>query len=312
MELTSLFQKYQKIVIMRHKNPDLDAYGAQFGLFYALKEFLPHHEILAVGDSNSQNHVGVLIEMKQEHFEGSLCFVLDTVAKQMIESLDFERADHIVLIDHHQNKPDIKYHDYLHNPQASSTAEMIVDLLEESHIPIPYEASRALYLGIVGDTGRFQYSNTTSHTFEVVSKLLKTGIDIQSLYQLIYSESLKMKLMKSEFFASISLTKHFVAYRKNDIDFLEKHQIDTFTASRGLVNQMAGITEIPIWANFTFDRQTGTIVCELRSRSIPIVDIAKKYGGGGHSLACGCSLKTWEETDLLLADIDQLLEETHG
>ncbi len=70
---------------------------------------------------------------------------------------------------------------------------------------------------------------------------------------------------------------------------------------------MSGIEGIEIWANFTMD-EFGKVQSELRSKKIPIVDIAKKYGGGGHLLACGCTLSSFEEAKLVLADLDQLLE----
>ncbi len=310
--LDQLVDGFERIVVIRHKYPDLDAYGAQFGLTYALRQRYPQKNIIAAGDTNAMNHFGELVPISLALYENALVFVLDTVAKQMLENTLFEKAKKIVLIDHHLNDADVFHHLFIHNTAASSTSEIICDLLTESGIPIPSEAARPLFLGIVGDTGRFQYSNTTSHTFEVVGDLLKTGIDIQSLYQLIYAEPLKLRKLKSEFAASFETTSKGVAYRKNDREFLESHQVDTQTVSRGMVNQMAGISEIPIWANFTFDTVTAKIVCELRSRTIPIVDIAKKYGGGGHLLACGCTVDSWEDTLKIVKDLDSLLEETNG
>ncbi|MCK5762006.1 MAG: bifunctional oligoribonuclease/PAP phosphatase NrnA, partial [Candidatus Izimaplasma sp.] len=73
------------------------------------------------------------------------------------------------------------------------------------------------------------------------------------------------------------------------------------------VNQMSGMEDINIWANFTMDEEN-IVQVELRSKKIPIVDIAHKYGGGGHALACGCTLSSFEEADLVLNDLDELLE----
>jgi phosphoesterase RecJ-like protein len=71
---------------------------------------------------------------------------------------------------------------------------------------------------------------------------------------------------------------------------------------------MAGIKEIPIWANFTYDKQIGKIVCEFRSRDYPVLEIAKKYGGGGHLYACGCSVNEWEEVDRIIEDLNGLIK----
>jgi bifunctional oligoribonuclease and PAP phosphatase NrnA len=311
-QLRNWIEGFDNIVIIRHKSPDLDAYGAQFGLYHALKAEYPSKRIIAAGDVSALPYFGELVPIEPSLFQNAMVFVLDTVAKQMLENTWFETAKLVVLVDHHQNDPDVLYHHYLKNTGASSTSEMICDLLEESRIAIPLESAKALFLGIVGDTGRFQYSNTTAHTFATVGKLLQTGLEIQPLYQLIYAEPLKMRKLKNAFSASIEFTKNNVAYRRNDKAFLEQHQVDTPTVSRGMVNQMAGISEVPIWANFTYDFATQKIACELRSRSLTIVHIAKKYGGGGHNNACGCTVATWDDTNQILDDLDRLLEENHG
>jgi bifunctional oligoribonuclease and PAP phosphatase NrnA len=311
-QLRKWIEGFDKIVIIRHKAPDLDAYGAQFGLYHALKSAYPTKQIIAAGDKSTLPYFGELVPIEPSLYQNAMVFVLDTVAKQMMENTWFEAAIRIILIDHHQNDPDVRYDHYLKNTAASSTSEMICDLLEESRIAIPLEAAKALFLGIVGDTGRFQYSNTTARTFATVGKLLQTGLEIQPLYQLIYAEPLKLRKLKNAFSASIEFTKNNIAYRCNDKTFLEQHQVDTPTVSRGMVNQMAGISEVPIWANFTYDFATQKIACELRSRSLTIVHIAKKYGGGGHNNACGCMVETWADTNNILDDLDRLLEETNG
>jgi len=94
---------------------------------------------------------------------------------------------------------------------------------------------------------------------------------------------------------------------KNDISIKDKYNVSTFTVSRAMVNQMSGMEGIDIWANFTMDEE-GKIQVELRSKKLSIVDVARKYGGGGHALACGCTLSSFEEADLVLNDLDELLE----
>ena len=79
--------------------------------------------------------------------------------------------------------------------------------------------------------------------------------------------------------------------------------VTTFTVSRAMVNQMGSIKDIDIWANFT-EEDDGTILVELRSARDSIVHIARKYGGGGHALACGCSLSSFDEIDRVLNDLD--------
>ena len=121
--------------------------------------------------------------------------------------------------------------------------------------------------------------------------------------------TLNILLQKNYFQNKMQLTKNNVAYMFNDKDVFEKFDVDTFTVSRGMVNLMAGIDIVKIWANFTYDTKIDKVICEFRSRDISIVDIAKKYGGGGHACACGATISSFEEAKLILNDFDKLLEE---
>jgi phosphoesterase RecJ-like protein len=189
---------------------------------------------------------------------------------------------------------------------------MIARFLIRNNIKIDVVAAKPLFMGIVGDTGRFLFSSVKPDTFRIAAMLLESGIDLTKIYNSMYVESLESKKIKADYLNSFELTKNNVGYRKNDEAFLVKYNINSNMASRMLANQLSGIKEIPIWANFTHDIDSGRILCELRSREIPIVDIAKKYGGGGHLLACGATVASWKECDLILEDLDKLAEENHG
>ena len=307
-EVLNLVETYDSIIVARHKNPDLDAYGAQFGLFYALINKYPEKNIYVVGDDNNLNFFESLSEVDIAERKKSLVFILDTVAKQMLNEIDYLNYDKLILVDHHQNLPDIDYDYYIRNTDASSTAEMIFTLLMKWNIEVNKSSARALYMGIIGDTGRFMYSSTTARTLSIAGKLLNKDIDINEIHNLIYLENLENKKIKNIFFNSIEITEKNVAYRKNNQDFLDKYNLSPSFVSRGLIGQMAGIKEIPIWANFTYDKQIGKIVCEFRSRDYPVLEIAKKYGGGGHLYACGCSVNEWEDVDRIIEDLNGLIK----
>jgi len=307
-EIYSLIQEYDSIVIARHKNPDLDAYGSQFGLYYALKEKYPNKKIYAIGDTNSQNYFKELDIVDEDTKKSSLIFVLDTVASQMLNEADYIHHAKLVFVDHHQNFPDIDSDYYIRDTDASSTSEMIANLLISLGIEITHDSARALYMGIIGDTGRFLYSSTTANTLLTTAKLLDKKINTQEIHDLIYLESLDSKKIKNIFFNDIQFTKKNVAYKKNTQEFLKKYNLDANYVSRGLISQMSGIKEVPIWANFTYDKNVNKIICELRSRDYQVLDVAKKYGGGGHLYACGCSVNTWEETDEIIKDLNRMVK----
>ena len=306
-EVYHLIQEFDSIVIARHKNPDLDAYGSQFGLYYALKAKYPNKKIYAIGDDNNQNYFQELDKISDDIKKESLVFVLDTVAKQMLNEEDYLLHKKLVLIDHHQNIPDIEYDYYIRDVEASSTSEMVASFLLGLKMEINKESARALYMGIIGDTGRFMYNSTTPHTLKIASILLEKGINIQDIHDQIYLENLENKKIKAIFFNGVEFTKKNVAYKKNTQEFLDKYNLEANFVSRALISQMSGIEEVPVWANFTYDKKIDRILCEFRSRRYQVLDIAKQYGGGGHLYACGCSVKTWEEVDLIIKDLNKLV-----
>ena len=308
-DILKSIETHDSIIIARHKNPDLDAYGSQFGFYYALKARYPHKKIYITGDSNRLNFFGELDEPDIDIRKKSLVFILDTVAKQMLRDVDYSHYKKMILIDHHRNDPDIPYDIYLKDINASSTAEMVSDLLFSLEMDLNDDSARALYMGIVGDTGRFMFNSTTAKTFSIVSKLMAYHINLNDIYKLMYLDTFENKKLKSDFFASVQMTKMNVAYRKNTKAYLEENNLESNYVSRGLIGQMAGIKEIPIWVNFTYNPDEDNIKCEIRSRDYPVLNVAKKYGGGGHLTACGCSLETWDQTDMVLKDLDELIKE---
>ena len=168
-------------------------------------------------------------------------------------------------------------------------------------------AAERLLTGILTDSGRFLYPKTSSDTLRVAADLIDIGVDINKIYDKLYTESINSKKLKGYFINNFRITDHKVAYMKNDLSVKEKFGVTKFVVSRAMVNQMAGIEGVEIWANFT-ENENKEILCELRSKQKSIVHIARKYGGGGHALACGCTLQSFDEVDGLLVDLDQYIE----
>ena len=104
----------------------------------------------------------------------------------------------------------------------------------------------------------------------------------------------------------IQTTKQGVAYIYTSKEEAQSYGADTFTLSRGMVNVMSEIRGIHSWVNFT-EAEEG-ILCEIRSNTYNINPIAVKYGGGGHHMASGATLKDREEAMALLEEICALGE----
>ncbi|MFA7588838.1 MAG: bifunctional oligoribonuclease/PAP phosphatase NrnA [Acholeplasmataceae bacterium] len=304
-QIIDKIEKYEKIIIHRHKRPDMDAIGSQYGLYLLLKENYPQKEIYVVGDLNDMVYEAKMDDISDQIYHGSLVIITDVSVVKMISDDRYNLAAEIIIIDHHQNDtdlPDVSI--FYRNATFASAAEMIIDLARFAKYKITPEAATYLYGGMVTDTGRFLFLNEASQTFELAAYITKFKPSIQPFYDYLYTEPL-IKRQAKNLFSSFEITRNGVAYRKNSDAILKQSGLDFQAVSRGMVNQMAGIKEIPIWANFTEDIENNVVVGEFRSRGITIVDIAKKYGGGGHNHACGATLKNWDEVDLVLKDLDE-------
>ena len=304
-----LFEKieqYDTIIIHRHERPDLDALGSQLGLKLTLKNRFPNKNIYAVGDpSRRYSFIGSMDLIDDSKFVNALCIIVDVAVANMVSDQRYKMAKEVFVIDHHNNQCDITANWICDNKRIAA-AELITDLLIKHNYFIPSDAATALYGGIVTDSGRFQYGYSSS-VFNVASHLVKSGANPKYIYDNIYVETQAERDMKLYFQNQIKF-KDGVSYIKSGDEVFKKFHVEFQDISRGMVNIMAGVLETEIWCNFTYDVTKDAVIGEFRSRSISIVDVAKKYGGGGHLLACGATLKDFDEADLVINDFIELIK----
>lgn len=305
-KIDELINKYETIIIHRHKNPDMDAIGSQMGLAYLIREKYPNKLVFVVGDENRFIKEPMSI-IDEAAFEGSLSIIVDVAVDFMISDERYKLAKETLIIDHHTNSANIPATTFI-DSSFSSASEYIVEIFKSLGYKFNKQINEYLYAGMIMDTGRFMYLKNAKKTFEIAAFLMEENFDFQKLYNWLYVEPLERRLLKHQF-ESRFVFEDGIAYLKNTKEDLEKMNIDTFSVSRGMVNLASGIEEIKIWLNFTFDNETNKIIGEFRSRGIIIVDVAKSFGGGGHNFACGATLNDWEEVDLIINEYKKLLKE---
>ncbi|AIO18238.1 Bifunctional oligoribonuclease and PAP phosphatase NrnA [Candidatus Izimaplasma bacterium HR1] len=298
----SLIHKYNRIIIHRHKNPDGDAYGSQMGLKRLIELNYPDKEVYAVGDENTFNFLGHMDIIPDDYYYGSLAIVVDVCVHRLISDKRYLKADEILVVDHHLNEPDFKCISIIESDHIACAGLLASVFIENDCIFDELAATRFL-TGIVTDSGRFVYPKTSAETLETAAYLVRQGADLDWIYDKLYTEELNFKKLKGYFINNFKITENNVAYMKNDKTVKDMFGVTTFTVSRAMVNQMSSIRNINIWANFT-EEDDGNVLVELRSGKESIVHIARKYGGGGHALACGCSLSSLDEVEKVLKDLD--------
>ena len=299
-------QAFQRIIIHRHGRPDGDAIGSQVGLKYIIKENFPEKEVYAVGDA--PGFFGFVEgstpdEIPDSYYEDALAVILDCGGVNMINDDRYTLAKKTVRMDHHLFTGAIADNEVI-DSSYESCCGLVAHLAKESGLRLNAVAAKALYTGMVTDSGRFRYDATTSRTFSLASFLLETPFDITEIYRHLYADSIEGKKLKAKFVLKIQFTPNNVAYIYTTKEEVAELGVDLFTISRGMVNTMADIKNVDIWCNFT-ETDNG-VQCELRSSIYNINPIAVKYGGGGHAKASGATVADWETAMAMLQDLDNL------
>lgn len=296
-------EKYDRIIIHRHSNPDGDAIGSQVGLKNILKENYPEKQIFAVGDPSKR--YGFIEDCEtdtipDEYYRGALAFVLDTSATALISDERYKLADEVIKMDHHifcEEFADIEVID----TSFESCCGLIGMFAMKTGLQVTPLAAKALYTGMITDSGRFRYDSTSSQTFKVASFLMEQKFNTNDIFSNLYADELSFIQLRAKFVLKITMTDAPVSYIYTTLDEAKSYNADTFTISRGMVNTMGDIKGIDIWVNFT-ETENG-VLCEIRSNKYNINTIAVKYGGGGHAKASGATIKDRAEAMNMLSDL---------
>ncbi len=313
-QILNIIKEYQTIIIHRHGRPDGDALGSQIGLKESIKETFPNKEVYVVGDvSQKLKFIGEMDIIDDDKYQNALVIVLDCSDITMICDERYKLGNFIIKIDHHI--PNTQNSDYGHinivETNEVSCASLLAKIIFANDMKLTSSGAKALFTGIVTDSGRFRYDSVTSSTFNIAARLLEYNFNLNDIYNNLYIEDWNIVLLRSELLMKVQFTKHGVAFFKNTLEDVEKYNVDFFTISRGMVNIMSGIKNIDIWANFTENDQ-GKVIVEIRSSKYNINDVAVKYGGGGHKMASGATLDNFLVADELIKDLEKILEENNG
>ena len=301
-----LIQSYDRIILHRHNKPDGDAMGSQIGMKYLILENFPEKTVYAVGDDprffgfidGSQ-----MDEIPDSAYEGALAIILDCGSSSLISDSRYTMAEKTARIDHHIFCETIADAEVI-DTSFESCCGMVAAFAKEAGWRLNPTAAKALYTGIVTDSGRFRYDGTTARTHALASWLLEQKFDTNEVFRNLYADSYESKKLKAQYILKIRFTEHNVAYIYTTREELAALNVDLFTISRGMVNTMADMKGVSIWVNFTETEQG--VQSEIRSNAHNINPIAVKYGGGGHSKASGATVPDRETAMAMLADLDKI------
>lgn len=296
-------KKYDTIVIARHIGVDPDAMASQLGLKEAILATFPKKQVYAVGSGGSKfSYLG-----KLDHFEddchNALLIVLDTPDKRRVDCSNVDDFSYKIKIDHHpfvEKFCDIE----LIDDHSSSACQLIMEMIYATKLKSTKEVMEKLFLGLISDTNRFMFSNSSASTFKVVAKIMKEyQLDLPTLYSELYMRPLNEVRLQGYMAQNMKVTENGVGYIKITEDILNQYQADVASAGN-MINNFNYIDEVLVWLAVTEDKKNDIIKINIRSRGPVINTVAERYNGGGHKLASGARVSTMEEVDCLIDDLD--------
>ncbi|AHI52898.1 DHH family phosphoesterase [Spiroplasma culicicola] len=306
-QIENEIKDFDTIIIHRHVNPDGDAYGSQLGLKWLIEQNFKDKRCYAVGESIEWlNYVGSFDVIEDDNiFHNSLVIVTDCANVERISDQRFTLAKKVIKIDHHPNITE--YGDLMWvDTSYTSASEMVGYLAIQLGWEIPQKAARAIFNGIVTDSGRFMYRGVSPRTFDVASKLLSTGFDLDELYRNLNTKKLSDLEFTNYIFNNFKLSSNGLASIVVPISEMDKHGLSAEVMNK-YANTLAGFEEIKMWITFS-ERTDGQYRVEFRSSKTIVNELAVKYGGGGHALASGAIAPDLETVNKIIEDADQLLK----
>ena len=286
-------------LITAHCDPEGDSLGSQLAIAQMLRQLDKRYII--INPDLPPPMYDFLKDIKQiilpsgaAAYDFDVALVLDCPIIERIGSVkELIRGKAIVNIDHHVSNANFGSINYV-DPKASSTGEIIYNLVEGLGCRLNKNLAVYLYLAILTDTGGFRYSNTTPRTMRMAAELLDVGIRPKDIYDRIYeSHSLASRRLLALSLKTIKVSKD----GKIAIMYLTKVMFDktkaTMHDAEAFINYPRFIEGVDIALLFNDNVDKGFTKVSFRSNGdwVNVNKIASKFGGGGHVSASGCLVK---------------------
>ena len=307
-------KKHDNYVILTHASPDGDTLGSAYALYYALNEIGKKASVLC-SDVIPSKYDYFVSSTNHIHREDATVIAVDVADQKLLGSLQEEFNGQIDLcIDHHISNTGYAKNLYL-DANAAATAESIYELIMQMRVNINDVTAKAIYTGIVTDTGSFKYTNVTEKTHRIAASLYEYNIDAPEISRLMFDTKPK-KLLELERMVLETAEFHF---DDKCLLLAVTEEMQNKTGCSG--TELEGIAVISrsvegVKVGVTV-KQTDSEEFKVSLRTYEPLDasaICKKLGGGGHRGAAGATvngnLSQVKETVLLA--VKEALEEIYA
>jgi bifunctional oligoribonuclease and PAP phosphatase NrnA len=308
--VAAALREHDRFLVVTHENPDGDALGSLLATTLALRQLGKDALMFLSGDAPLPREYafmqldGLRRELPDDMEERVLvavdCAKVDRIGPDRAPE---ERARLVVNIDHHHDNS--RFGDInLIAPEASSTGELLRDVFRELGVELTAEIAEPLYIALVTDTGRFQYSSTTPKSYRLAAELIEAGADFHAVFKQVYEslELAKLKLLARALDRTRVLEGgRMIVSHLLRTDFAEVGAVEAY--SEGIIDFLRAVegAELAVLIREP-PRDTGPARRVSLRASIDELDvsaIARAFGGGGHRQAAGFSSE---------ASIDEITE----
>ncbi len=284
-----------RIFLFPHMQMDGDAYGSAVALCSALRNLGKESYIVLEDEvpaflSFLSREFCVREELSFEAFDVSIAIdCSDTGRFEKRKDLYF-KGNVTICLDHHMTANPFSDYNYI-DPEAAATGEIIYDLLKTMEWDITPLIADALYTAITTDTGNFRYSNTTRRTHLIVADLYSKGLNHAKVCVEIYENVRRERVALS---ANALKNMHIFCGGKAGLVCVTQEMLEENHASmeetEGIIDTLKSIEGIEVAVLFK-EKARELIKVSLRAKSDGnVVNIARKFQGGGHIKAAGCTL----------------------
>jgi bifunctional oligoribonuclease and PAP phosphatase NrnA len=307
--VVAALREHDRFLVVTHENPDGDALGSLLATTIALRQLGKDVAMYLAGAGALPREYafmpfdGLLRELPADMEERTLVAVDCAKADRMgPDTSPIDRAPRVVNIDHHHDNS--RFGDVnLIVADASSTGEVLRDVFAAVGVELTSEIAEPLYIALVTDTGRFQYTNTTPKSLRLAAELVEAGADIHAVFQQVYEsvEFAKLKLLARALERARVLEGGLivVSYLVRT-DFAEVGAAEPY--SEGIIDYLRAVEGAELAALIREPpRDDAERRVSLRASidELDVSAIARAFGGGGHRQAAGFSSE---------ASIDEITE----
>ena len=309
--LKEILANVKTVAIGGHVRPDGDCIGSCVGLYLYLKEQYKNLEVdvYLKNIPDSLRYIKATDEAKDvadEEKVYDLFIALDCGDADRLDFSEvlFHKAKKTFCVDHHISNQGFADKNHI-KPDASSTSELVYGLLESDKIS--KEVAECLYLGIVHDTGVFQYSCTSPQTMNVAAGLMQKGIDSSDIIEKTFYEK---TYEQNRVLGHCLLHSRCIMEGKCIVSCLSKETMDEYGVTAkdldGIVSQLRQTKGISV-AIFLYELDEAEYKISMRSNeAVDVSVIAQYFGGGGHKKAAGVTIKG--TADEVIAKIIEQIE----